>query len=64
MLSETQQQIQTLINKVDLLDHIARSVASLTIETEKEKSETQVKLAVTHKLKLTDELLRLLGSKE
>lgn len=63
MLSQTQENIQQLINKIDLLDHIVRS-ASLTTEKFKAASEAQVDAAVAHKSKLTDELLRLLGSKD
>lgn len=64
MLGETKQQIQLLLNKIDLLDHITQSIAGLTTTKNKEISETQAELAVTHKLKLTDEVLRLLGSKD
>lgn len=63
MLGQTQQEIQVLINKIDLLDHITRS-ASFSTEDSKAVSEAQVKLAIAHKLKLTDEVLRLLGSKD
>lgn len=63
MLSETQSQIQTLINKMDLLTHIIQA-ASITTEAGKAKADEQVRLAVEHKSKLVDEILRLLGSKD
>lgn len=64
MLPNTKEAIQLLLNKIDTLDYITRSVAGLTTTKNKEISETQAEIAVTHKLKLTDEVLRLLGSKE
>jgi hypothetical protein len=64
MLGQTKEQVQLLINKIEVLDFITRSVGGLTTEKNRTISETQAELAVTHKLKLTDEVLRLLGSKE
>lgn len=63
MLSETQSQIQALINKIDLLTHIIQA-ASITTEAGRTKADEQVQIAVAHKTKLVDEILRLLGSKD
>lgn len=58
MLSQTKEQIVELMNKVQVLDFVINTLKATHKEHEP-KVEEQFKRASVHKLKLTDELLRL-----
>lgn len=61
MLSETKEQTQLLINKVQVLDFVLQSL-NLNHADYKDRIEAQYKRASNHKLKLTEEILRLSGA--
>ena len=61
MLSETKEQTQLLVNKVQVLDFVLNSL-NLNHADYKEEIEQQYKQASHHKLKLTSEILRLSGA--
>ena len=61
MLSQTKEQLQLLTNKVQLMDFVLQSL-NLNHAEYKEIIEEQYKRASNHKLKLTDEILRLSGA--
>lgn len=61
MLSETKEQVQLLVNKVQILDFVLNSL-NLNHADYKDVIETQYKQASNHKLKLTSEILRLSGA--
>lgn len=61
MLSETKEQIQLLINKVQVLDFVLQSL-NLNHADYKDRIEEQYKQASNHKLKLTSEILRIQGA--
>ena len=63
MLSETKEQVQLLINKVQVLDFVLQSL-NLNHADYKDKIEHQYKRASNHKLKLTEEILRLSNAEE
>lgn len=58
MLSETKEQIQLLVNKVQVIDFVLNSL-NLNHADYKDRIEEQYKQASNHKLKLTAEILRL-----
>lgn len=63
MLSETKEQIGMLINKIDAFNFVINSLATTHLD-HKQEAEDQIKRASTHKLKLTSEVLRLLGAEK
>lgn len=63
MLSETKEQTQLLVNKVQVLDFVLQSL-NLNHGDYKDRIEEQYKQASNHKLKLTDEILRLSGAEK
>lgn len=58
MLEGTKEQIGLLVAKVNVLEFVLNSL-NLNHADYKERIETQYKQASNHKLKLTDEILRL-----
>lgn len=58
MLSQTKEQVQTLINKVQVLDFVLNTL-NLSHKDHAEEVENQFRAASNHKLKLTAEILRL-----
>ncbi len=58
MLSQTKEQVQQLINKVQVLDFVLNTL-NLAHKESADEVERQFKAASTHKLKLTAEILRL-----
>ena len=58
MLSQTKEQVQNLINKVQVLD-FALNTLNLSHKDSAEEVEKLFKQASTHKLKLIAEILRL-----
>ncbi len=58
MLSQTKDQVQALVNKVQVLDFVLNTL-NLSHKEHSETVEAQFKRASEHKLKLTDEILRL-----
>lgn len=62
MLSQTKEQKQELINKIQVLDFVLNSMATNHADY-KEKIEALYKQASFHKLKLVEELLNLSGAK-
>ena len=61
VLTETKEQIQTLVNKINTIDFVMEKLQT-SHKDDSVEIEKQFKLASTHKLKLTSELLRLLGA--
>lgn len=60
MLSETKQNLQEIVNKIQVLDYVIET-SSRTHKDHLEKAETFLKRASTHKVKLIEEVLRLSG---
>ncbi len=58
MLSQTKEQVQDLVNKIQVLDFVLNTL-NLSHKDSAEEVERQFKLASDHKLKLTSEILRL-----
>ena len=58
MLSQTKEQVQQLINKVQVLDFVLNTL-NLSHKDSAEEVEKLFKEASTHKLKLLSEILRL-----
>lgn len=58
MLSQTKEQTQDLVNKIQVLDFVLNTL-NLSHKEHAEKVETLFKSASEHKLKLAEELLRL-----
>ncbi len=63
MLPSTKDQLQTIVNKLQVLDYTLQSLNSTHVE-HKEKAETLFKRISTHQLKLVDEVARLSGADE
>lgn len=63
MLSETKEQVQNIVNKIQVLDFVLNTL-NLAHKNEAEKVEVMFSRASVHKLKLIDELLRLNGAVE
>lgn len=63
MLSETKEQVQLLVNKVQVIDFVLQSL-NLNHADYKERIEEQYRTASNHKLKLTEEILRLSGAEK
>lgn len=57
-LSETKEQIQTLVNKIQVLDFTLNTL-NLAHKDDAASVETLFKRASTHKMKLIEEVLRL-----
>lgn len=58
MLSQTKEQVQLLVNKVQILDFVLNTL-NLSHKELADEVEKQFKQASVHKLKLTAEILRL-----
>lgn len=58
MLSQTKEQVQQLINKVQVLDFVLNTL-NLSHKDHAEEVEKQFRQASVHKLKLTAEILRM-----
>ncbi len=58
MLSQTKEEIQLLVNKIQILDFVLNTL-NLSHKESATEVERQFKLASDHKLKLTSEILRL-----
>lgn len=58
MLSQTKEQVQELVNKVQVIDFVLNSL-NLNHKEYADRIEEQYKQASNHKLKLTAEILRL-----
>lgn len=58
MLSQTKENIQNLVNKIQVLDFLLNTL-NLSHKDEAAKVEELFRRASTHKLKLIDEVLRL-----
>lgn len=63
MLSQTKEQIQAIVNKVQILD-FALNTLNLSHKDSAEEVEKLFKQASAHKLKLIGELLRLSNASE
>lgn len=63
MLSQTKEEIQLLINKVQILDFTLNTL-NLAHKDDAATVETLFKRASAHKMKLLDEILRLSNAKE
>jgi len=63
MLSQTKEQVQDLVNKIQVLD-FALNTLNLSHKEQAELVETLFKQASVHKLKLIGELLRLSNAGE
>lgn len=63
MLSETKQNVQDLINKIQVLDFMLNSV-NLSHKDHSNRVEDVFKRASSHKLKMMEEVLRLSGVPE
>jgi hypothetical protein len=61
MLSQTKEEVQMLINKVQVLDFVMGSL-NVNHKDFANRIEEQYKQASNHKLKLTAEILRLSGA--
>lgn len=58
MLSQTKEEIQNLVNKIQVLDFVLNTL-NLSHKDSAEEVEKQFKQGSNHKLKLTSEILRL-----
>lgn len=63
MLSQTKEEIQNLINKVQVMDFVIQALTA-SHKDHSAEIEKQLKQASHHKLKLTSEILRISGAKE
>ncbi len=63
MLSQTKEQVQQLINKVQVLDFVLNTL-NLSHKDSAEEVENLFKQGSTHKLKLLSEILRLSNAAE
>lgn len=63
MLSETKELTQSLIQKVQLLDFVLQSL-NANHKDYADRIEEQYKTASNHKLKLTEEILRVAGAEK
>ena len=61
MLEQTKQEIQLLVSKINTITHVMEQLERAHKDDSAE-IERQFKLASTHKLKLTAEVLRLLNA--
>lgn len=60
MLSETKQNLQEIVNKLQVLDFVI-DTSGRTHKDDLEKAEIFLKRASSHKVKLIEEVLRLSG---
>lgn len=63
MLSQTKENLQDIVGKLQLLDFTLDTLGR-THSDNKEKAETVLKTISAHKMKLVDEILRLSGVTE
>lgn len=63
MLSQTKEQVQQILNKIQVLDFALDTLAR-THKDDTAKAEELFKRASTHKLKLVEEMLRLSNATE
>jgi hypothetical protein len=63
MLGETKEMTQNIVNKIQVIDFILQAL-NLCHKNDKEKVDALFNRASHHKMKLADEVLRLVGAVE